>query len=267
MLKEKERLDVALVRLGYFDSRQRAQAAILAGDVMIDGEAATKAGLSVFPQSRITVKNSNAYVSRGGLKLEKALEVFQIDVKGKVVLDVGSSTGGFIDCLLRHGASRVIGVDVGYGQLAWSLRTDSRVTLLERTNIRLLSLRDLPEPVDLITIDVSFISVKKIWPALKYLFKEKAELIILIKPEFEAARGLAKKGVVRDEQIHAAVLKDLWHFFEKEGLSVQGLTYSPITGSKGNIEFLIHLSASELESLSDGVVEKVVSEAHRYFTS
>lgn len=266
MLKEKERLDVVLVRLGYFTTRKRAQAAILEGNVLIDGRVIEKAGTSISPRSQILLKKKEQpYVSRGGIKLEKALQTFKISVKNKVVLDVGSSTGGFIDCLLQHGAKQVIGVDVGYGQLAWSLRNDPRVLLMERKNIRYLQPGELPSLVDLITVDVSFISIKKILPVLKTLLDAKGEIIVLVKPQFEAERGTAKKGIIREDKIHVEVLADLWRYLETIGLAVRGLTFSPLAGAEGNIEFLVHLTrdaeASALREFKS--IEKVVDEAHQ----
>lgn len=221
-------------------------------------------------QSQIAITEKRfPYVSRGGLKLEKALRSFEIEVEGKVALDVGCSTGGFIDCLLKHGARQVIGVDVGYGQLAWSLRNDPKVFLLERKNIRHLKPEELPSPVDLVTVDVSFISVKKIMAALQGLIRRGAKLIILVKPQFEAERGLAKKGVVREERVHVEVLQDLWRFFETEGLSVDGVTYSPLAGPEGNLEFFVYLTAGKGKAARDleALIRRVVSQAHQKILS
>ncbi|MDO8886523.1 TlyA family RNA methyltransferase [Candidatus Oleimmundimicrobium sp.] len=266
---EKKRLDTCLVKLGKFNNEKRAKAAILEGRVFVDGNLVDKAGTLVSLSSDIVVReNEEEFVSRGGRKLEKALKHFGVDVKDRVVLDVGSSTGGFTDCLLKRGAKLVIAVDVGYGQLAWRLRKDPRVFVLERTNIRYLTPDKLPTQPNMVVIDVSFISVKKIIDNIKKLVKNDAEYLILIKPQFEAKRELiGKKGIVRDPKTHQGVLTDMWKFFEEEGFVARGLDFSPILGVKGNMEFLFYLKSNKKEIKDDNsttIVEKVVSEAHKF---
>jgi len=206
-----------------------------------------------------------SYVSRGGLKLEKALEQFRLNVQDKVALDVGVATGGFTDCLLKRGARLVIAVDVGYGQIAWKLRQDPRVHLLERTNIRYLSREKIPEAADIATIDLSFISVKKVLPNILQLLKPDSEMVVLVKPQFEVAKGkVGKRGVVREPELHQEILLELWQYFESEGLRVKGLTFSPIKGAKGNIEFFFHLSSGKGERIvsKEEKIKHVVEEAH-----
>jgi len=268
-LMKKERLDTYLIRLGKFDSRERAKAAILEGKVFVDGKPVNKAGTFVSSSSEVTVKKKDEeFVSRGGTKLKKALDAFKINVNEKVILDVGASTGGFTDCLLKKGAKLVIAVDVGYGQLAWPLRKDSRVFVIERTNIRYLTPDKIPTLAEMVVIDLSFISVKKVIENIKKIVKHDAEYLILIKPQFEAGRELVgKKGIVRDSETHKKVLIDTWKFFEEKGFAVKGLTYSPIAGAKGNIEFFLYLIADKEKTNQDVLaaeVEKVVSEAHNF---
>ena len=239
----KQRLDTLLVDRGLVESRQRAQARILAGEVSVDGNKVTKAGTQVPIGSKITIADTSlAYVSRGGLKLEEAFRVFNIDVRGLACLDVGASTGGFTDCLLKHGAGHVTAIDVGYGQLHWKIRSDPRVTVLERTNIRYLAATALPSSADLVCVDVSFISLKIVVPAVLKLLKRPGQIICLVKPQFEVGRGLVGKGgVVRDPTLHQQVVEDLSTTFQKLNLSVAGVIPSPILGPKGNKEFLMHL--------------------------
>lgn len=238
----KERLDALLVRRGYFSSRSQAAAAILAGDVKVDGVRTAKAGQPVAGDAGIEILSAPRYVSRGGLKLERALQAFALDVRGRAALDAGASTGGFTDCLLQHGARRVIAVDVGYGQLDWSLRQDERVIVLERRNLRHLQPEDLPERPDLATLDLSFISLKKVLPAVIKCLQPGFEIVALVKPQFEAGRGqVGSGGVVRDPEVHRQVLDGIWSFAEEQGLSVCGLTDSGTPGPGGNIEYLIWL--------------------------
>ncbi len=235
----KKRLDTLLVERGLAESREKAQALILAGKVLVEGEVVSKPGTFIRPEARIEVKGSLPYVSRGGLKLEFALKAFKVDPAGKVAIDVGASTGGFTDCLLQHGAARVYAVDVGYGQLAWKLRQDPRVVVLERTNIRYLE--SLPEPVDLATIDVSFISLRLVLPPVIRLMKPRAEILALIKPQFEAGREkVGRGGVVRDPQVHKEVLESLVDYAHSLGLSTLGLVPSPLLGPAGNVEFFAY---------------------------
>jgi 23S rRNA (cytidine1920-2'-O)/16S rRNA (cytidine1409-2'-O)-methyltransferase len=234
----RQRADVALVERGFFPSRERARAAILAGEVRIAGEPVRKAGEMVDPDAQFEVTELPRYVSRGGHKLEGALEAFGLDVRGARALDVGASTGGFTDCLLQHGAEGVTALDVGYGQLAWRLRQDERVEVLERTNIRSIEPESLGEPFDVIVIDVSFISLGKVLPHVVPLLAESGELVALVKPQFEAGKGrVGKKGVVRDPSIHEEVLQAAVDYVRVHGLVVRGLTWSPLRGPEGNIEF------------------------------
>lgn len=261
----KIRLDVLIVEKGLAKSREKAKALILAGEVLVNGVRIDKPGTLVEEEATIVWQPTGInYVSRGGLKLEKAIKVFAVDLAGKVVLDVGASTGGYTDCALKHGAVKVYAVDVGYGQLDWSLRNDPRVINMEKTNVRYLTLEALGEKVDIVTIDVSFISTLLVFPVVKNLVKPEGIIISLIKPQFEAGREkVGKKGVVRDPAVHEEVLLKCIKGAEGEGLSCSGITYSPITGPQGNIEYFIKLGFRE-EPLPDmeKMVKKVVSEAH-----
>jgi 23S rRNA (cytidine1920-2'-O)/16S rRNA (cytidine1409-2'-O)-methyltransferase len=237
----KKRLDVLLVERGLVESRERAQQLIRAGQVLVEEWVVDKPGTRVSPEAAIRLRATLPYASRGGLKLEAALAGFGIEVVGKVALDVGASTGGFTDCLLQHGAARVYAVDVGYGQLAWKLRRDPRVVVLERTNIRYLE--GLPEPVDLATVDVSFISLELVLPVVIKLLKPRRVIVALIKPQFEAGREqVGKGGVVRDPAVHRAVLRKILGWARDHGLAVRGLMRSPLLGPAGNVEFFAHLS-------------------------
>lgn len=240
---QKERIDVLLVEQGYYESREKAKAAIMAGLVYSGSERIEKAGMKIPRSSDIKVKGAvHPYVSRGGLKLEKALNTFGIDMKGRTMLDIGSSTGGFTDCALQHGATYVYAIDVGYNQLDWSLRNDERVCVMERTNFRYMTLNDLKGPIpDFASIDVSFISLRIILPALVPLLRKPADVAALIKPQFEAGRDkVGKSGVVRDPKVHREVLVQVLTFAHQLGFELKGLTFSPITGGEGNIEFLAH---------------------------
>ncbi|MBY9081507.1 TlyA family RNA methyltransferase [Paenibacillus sp. HN-1] len=239
----KERIDVLLVEQGFYESREKAKAAIMAGLVLADEERIEKAGMKVPRSSVLKVKGAvHPYVSRGGLKLEKALRTFGIDVTERTMLDIGASTGGFTDCALQNGASYVYAIDVGYNQLDWSLREDKRVCVMERTNFRYMTPPDLKGPSpDFASIDVSFISLKIILPPLKELLKRPADIVALIKPQFEAGREkVGKSGVVRDSAVHREVLVNVLSMAEELGYRLLGLTFSPITGGEGNIEFLAH---------------------------
>lgn len=237
------RLDVLLVERGLFPTRARAQAAILAGLVRVDGRPARKAGEAVRPDAQVEVlADPIPYASRGGLKLAHALDRFGVDPAGRVAIDVGASTGGFTDVLLRRGARRVYAVDVGYGQLAWSLRQDSRVVVMERTNVRHLDPDRLPEPPDLATVDVSFISLRLVLPALRRLLAPPAEVVALVKPQFEAGRReVGKGGVVRDPQVHRRVLQEVAAAARQLGWGVWGACASPVAGADGNREFFLWL--------------------------
>ena len=240
---DRQRLDLAVLKRGLAPSRQRAHALIMSGKVMVNRKPIDKPGVAVVDQDEILVKgDDNPFVSRGGLKLKAALKAFGVFVAGKVCLDVGASTGGFTDCLIQHGASKVYAVDVGYGQLAWKLRQDPRVFVLERTNIRHLHFETVGEPVDLVTIDVSFISLRIVIPAVLPFMKENAAVLALIKPQFEVGKGqVGKGGVVRDPRLHQQVLDELTVFFSRMPLSVSGVIDSPVLGPKGNKEFFIFL--------------------------
>jgi 23S rRNA (cytidine1920-2'-O)/16S rRNA (cytidine1409-2'-O)-methyltransferase len=237
------RIDQLLLDKGLVESRQRAQALILAGKVLVNRVPVTKAGTRVLTSADIHVKEDEIpYVSRGALKLEEALKTLDIDITHDVCLDIGASTGGFTDCLLRHGADKVYAVDVGYGQLAWSLRNDPRVVVLERTNIRYLTDEQVPECVDLVTIDTSFISLKLVIPSALDFLKKEGRILALIKPQFEVGKGkVGKGGVVKDPAQHAEVIDNLTLFFQGLGLEKEAVITSPILGPKGNREFIISL--------------------------
>jgi 23S rRNA (cytidine1920-2'-O)/16S rRNA (cytidine1409-2'-O)-methyltransferase len=243
---KKSRLDRLLVVKGLADSRQRAQALILSENVLVDGLPRIKPGSLVSPEAAIEIKGDDLpYVSRGGLKLEAGLRVTGVNVSGMVCLDVGASTGGFTDCLLQHGAARVFAVDVGYGQLAWTLRKDPRVTVIERTNIRHMPQNRLDTTVDLVTIDTAFISLKIVVPAVLKFMQPKAAILALIKPQFEVGKGqVGKGGVVRDPAQHEQVVTDLTDFFQNSGLVTRAVVPSPIQGPKGNREFIAYLQGS-----------------------
>jgi 23S rRNA (cytidine1920-2'-O)/16S rRNA (cytidine1409-2'-O)-methyltransferase len=243
----RKRLDILLVERELADSRQQAQRLIMAGQVMVDGRVVDKPGTRVPQGAGITLQATLPYVSRGGLKLEAALDRFAIEVTGTIAADVGASTGGFTDCLLQRGASKVYAIDVGYGQLAWRLRNDPRVVVMERVNVR--HLEGLPEPVDLATVDVSFISLELVLPAVIGFLKPQGEIVALIKPQFEAGRKqVGKGGVVKDPAVHRAVLRKILLWADRHGLTVQGLMASPLKGPAGNVEFLAHLAHQEPEA-------------------
>ncbi|MDZ4180755.1 MAG: TlyA family RNA methyltransferase, partial [Coriobacteriia bacterium] len=257
-----QRLDVALVDRGLFASRERARAAVLAGHVRVDGQPASKAGLQIGPDASIDVLETPRFVSRGGVKLEGALEKFGIDVTGFRAVDVGASTGGFTDCLLQRGATHVTAVDVGYGQLAWSLRNDARVAVLERTNIRSVEPDELGAPFDLAVVDVSFVGLSVVLPHIVALLGDEGVLVALVKPQFEVGKGrVGKKGVVRDAALHREVLERAVNGVIAQKLPVCGLTYSPITGPEGNIEFWLWAARGQAEEAQIDI-DSVVREAH-----
>ena len=259
----KKRLDVLLFEKGLCPSRERAKTAIMEGIVYIAGQKAGKAGDMVDENAELEVRgNENAFVSRGGKKIEKALNYFNIDPTDLVVMDVGASTGGFTDCLLRRGARKVYSIDVGYGQLAWSLRQDPRVKCMERTNIRYVTPDMLEETPSLCVIDVSFISLKLVLPVVSSLLTEDGHVANLIKPQFEAGKeNVGKKGVVRDPAVHAQVLRDFTALAASLNLTIRNLTFSPVKGPEGNIEFLAHLSMQPgQETLPD--IDALVAQAH-----
>ena len=261
---EKARLDTFLVDKGLYESRARAQAAIMAGQIMINEQKIDKPGTQIATDSTIRILgNKLPYVSRGGLKLEKALKVFPLSLQGKIVADLGASTGGFTACALQNGATKVYAVDVGYGQLAWSLRNDPRVINMERTNVRFMEADTLADKIDVATIDVAFISLDKILPAAKKLLAEDGSVLALVKPQFEAGKeNVGKKGVVRDAKIHAEVIRKILLIARSEGLIPAGLDYSPIKGPEGNIEFLLYLTLQGEDKVDETKVNQVVAASH-----
>ena len=260
----KERLDVMMVNRGLAESREKAKAIIMSGIVYVDNIKEDKAGSTFDEKAQIEVRgNTLKYVSRGGLKLEKAMDCFGVSLAGKVAMDVGSSTGGFTDCMLQNGAAKVYAVDVGYGQLAWRLRNDPRVVCMERTNVRYLTPEDIPEPLDFGSVDVSFISLRLILPALRGLMKDSGQLICLIKPQFEAGKEkVGKKGVVRDKKVHLEVLEQFLRHAEECHFYVKDVTFSPIRGPEGNIEYLGQLTVAEQPPYT-GDLAALVEESHK----
>lgn len=266
MSEKKERLDTLLVEKGILSSREKAKASIMAGEIFVNDQRVDKAGEKVSVDSKIEFKGKTLkYVSRGGLKLEKAMKSFPIVLNDKICMDIGASTGGFTDCMLQNGAKKVYAVDVGYGQFAWKLRTDERVVCMERTNIRYVTEEDISDKLDFASIDVSFISLKKIMPAVVNLLKDNGEVVALIKPQFEAGREkVGKKGVVRDIEVHKEVVYDIVDYLLSINLNVLGLSYSPIKGPEGNIEYLIYFSKDngKASSFERAIVEKIVLDSH-----
>jgi len=264
---EKERLDQALVTRGLAPSRERGKALIMAGKVYVNDQKTDKPGTPVKPSDLLTVKGDPLpYVSRGGLKLEKALREFSLDLKGKVMMDVGASTGGFTHCALQQGAAKVYAIDVGYGQLDWSLRQNPQVINLERTNARYLTGKEIGEAVNFISIDVSFISLAKILPSILPFLQEGGDLIALVKPQFEAGREkVGKKGVVREPKVHQEVLQAVFQLCRELDINPQGLQYSPITGPEGNIEFLLWLKKESYDPAQkwEEQIAQIVAEAHQ----
>ena len=264
----KERLDMMLVSRGLAQSREKAMAMIMEGIVFVNGQREDKAGASFPPDVSIEVRGHTLrYVSRGGLKLEKAMECFGIDLTGKICMDVGASTGGFTDCMLQNGAVKVFAVDVGHGQLDWKLRNDERVICMERTNIRYVTPEDVGEPVDFVSIDVSFISLTKVLEPVKALMKERGQIVCLIKPQFEAGREkVGKKGVVRERSTHEEVIRQVMGYARSIGFAVLNLEFSPIKGPEGNIEYLLYLQNSptqEEQMRPDPDVRELVERSHQ----
>ncbi|MBQ9066563.1 MAG: TlyA family RNA methyltransferase [Clostridia bacterium] len=246
-MKEKKRLDVAVLERGLTESREKAKALIMAGSVFVNDQRVLKAGEPVTPEDRIEVRGKKMpYVSRGGYKLAKAMETFPLVLTDKICMDIGASTGGFTDCMLQNGAKKVYSIDVGYGQLAWKLVTDPRVVNLERTNFRYVTEEQIPEPIDFASVDVSFISLKIILPVLRERLRDGGQAVCLIKPQFEAGKEhVGKKGVVRDPKVHETVVDTITNFAIEHGFSLLGLTYSPIKGPEGNIEYLMFVERSD----------------------
>lgn len=257
----KIRLDLLVFQKGLTESRERARTEIMSGRVFVNGQRVDKPGTFVDEGAEIELRGTALeFVSRGGLKLQKALSYFKVDPKGKICLDCGASTGGFTDCLLKGGALKVYAVDVGYGQLAWTLRNDPRVVVMERTNIRYVTKEQIPEPIDLVVIDVSFISLKLVLPVVKELLTHGGEVLCLVKPQFEAGRDkVGKKGVVRDKPVHMEVLESFINYAESSGFSVRGMTFSPIKGPEGNIEYLGYLGYGDAADID---IKAIVEASH-----
>lgn len=264
-MTKKERLDCLIFERGLAESREKAKIMVMMGNVYSKNQRIDKPGTMLPDNVEIEIRGKKMpYVSRGGLKLEKALSVFPIDLKEKTVMDIGASTGGFTDCMLQNGAKKVYSVDVGYGQLAWKLRTDPRVVNLERTNIRYITERQVPEQLDFFSVDVAFISLRLVLPVARRFMAENAQAVCLIKPQFEAGREkVGKNGVVRDINVHIEVIENIIDFVLKNGFSVLGLTYSPVKGPQGNIEYLLYLQKSDLPANADINVEALVHESHQ----
>ncbi|MFV9510782.1 TlyA family RNA methyltransferase [Tepidibacillus sp. LV47] len=267
-MAKKERIDLLLVEKGFFDSREKAKRSIMAGLVKVDDQVIDKPGTKVDVEAKIDVKRElHPFVSRGGLKLLKAIETFHLDLTGKVVMDIGASTGGFTDCALQHGAKEVYAIDVGYGQLAWQLRQDPRVHVMERTNFRYLKKEDLVSSLpNFATIDVSFISLKIIFNHLKTILLPNGEVVALVKPQFEAGKEfVGKNGIIKDPKIHQQVLRNIISFALEAGYDIQGLTYSPIKGGEGNIEFLMYMfykKSKHIVADYEDIIIKTVQTAH-----
>ena len=260
----KERLDVLLVERGFFDSREKAKAVIMAGEVFVKGQREDKAGSKFDREAEIEVKGKVLkYVSRGGLKLEKAVEVYGLDLMDKTCIDIGSSTGGFTDCMLQNGAVKVYAIDVGTNQLAWKLREDKRVVSMEKTNIRYVTEDQIPEKADFASVDVSFISLTKVLPAAISLLKDEAYMVCLIKPQFEAGREkVGKKGVVRDFSVHKEVIELVINFAIELNFLVKGLTFSPVKGPEGNIEYLLYIQKRN-ERMDEAMIDKLLTDVDR----
>lgn len=263
----KQRIDVYLTEKNFFESREKARAMIMAGEIFVNNRRVDKAGYIVKPGDEVEFRGKQPkFVSRGGLKLEKAIDVFEIDVKDKVCVDIGASTGGFTDCMLKNGAKKVYSIDVGYGQLAWNLRTDGRVVNLERTNIRYLDESLIKEDIEFISVDVSFISLRLVLPKIKNILTKESYAVCLIKPQFEAGKEqVGKNGVVRDEAVHKKVIEDIINFTEHEmNFEICGLNYSPIKGPQGNIEYLMYIKNVDAINNNFNIddIQNIVRESH-----
>lgn len=265
-MSSKIRLDSAVFELGISESREKAKALIMAGQIYVNGMKAIKPGVTVNSSDKIELKgNTLPYVSRGGLKLEKAMKVFPLTLDKKVCMDIGASTGGFTDCMLQNGAVKVYSIDVGYGQLAWKLRSDTRVVNLERTNFRYVTREQIPEEIDFASIDVSFISLKLIFPALMPLLKTEGECVCLVKPQFEAGKEkVGKKGVVREKSTHVEVIENVIEYASDNGFSILNLDFSPVKGPEGNIEYLLYIKKMDdsICLVDSDMIKKVVDDSH-----
>ena len=262
---EKERLDCALVSRGFAESREKAKAIIMSGIVYVNNQKSDKAGANIKPDDIIEVRSETLkYVSRGGLKLEKAIKSFEISLNDCICADIGASTGGFTDCMLQNGAKKVYSIDVGYGQLAWKLRTDERVINLERTNFRYVTREQVPDELDFASVDVSFISLSLIFPVMRTLLKDGGRAVCLIKPQFEAGKeNVGKKGVVRDKAVHIAVIEKIINLVAENKFSLLGLDFSPIKGPEGNIEYLCYIQKSDTAIVTDYNAEDVVNASYK----
>ncbi len=262
----KDRLDIVVTNRNLFPSREKAKASIMAGLVYVDGQRVDKPGTPVDTEAEITVKTDLCpYVSRGGLKLEKSLKTWNFDLQGATCVDIGASTGGFTDCMLQNGAGKVYCIDVGYGQLDWKLRNDPRVVNMEKCNVRYLDVDEVGrEQIDFISIDVSFISLKLVFPVASQLLQENGCLVCLVKPQFEAGREqVGKKGIVRDPKVHEEVIRNVISYGEENGLYAHGMTYSPVTGTKGNIEYLLFMKRQKCDNIDYAAeVKKTVAVSH-----
>ncbi len=264
-MSDKIRLDVAVFERGCAETREKAKALIMAGSVYVNGQKALKGGTTISDKDEIEVRGAvNPYVSRGGLKLEKAMKSFGLSLDGFKCMDIGASTGGFTDCMLQNGAVKVYSIDVGYGQLAWKLRTDERVVNLERTNFRYVTREQIPDEIDFASVDVSFISLKIILPVMRTLLKENGRAVCLIKPQFEAGReNIGKKGVVRDKSVHCDVIKMITEFAVQSGFNVLDVDFSPIKGPEGNIEYLMYVEKSDdAKMVWDGDAQELADRSH-----
>ncbi len=261
----KIRLDTYITEQGLAPSREKAKALIMAGVVFVDNQKEDKAGTMISENQKVEVRGGELkYVSRGGLKLEKAMNAFDVTLENKVCMDIGASTGGFTDCMLQNGAKRVFAVDVGYGQLAWKLRCDERVTNMERTNIRYVTLEDIGKPLDFASVDVAFISLRLVLPVAYELLKEDGEVVALIKPQFEAGKEkVGKKGVVKDITVHKEVVEGIYDFVKEIGFAVLGLDFSPIKGPEGNIEYLIHIKKNAETTAKREECSEIVDLSHQ----
>ena len=267
-MSEKLRLDVAVFERGFAETREKAKAMIMAGSVYLNGQKALKGGVNVKETDVVEVRGAvNPFVSRGGLKLNKAVSSFGLDLKNCICMDIGASTGGFTDCMLTNGAKKVYAIDVGYGQLAWKLRCDERVVNLERTNFRYVTREQVPDEVDFASVDVSFISLKLILPVMHTLLRDGGQSVCLIKPQFEAGKeNIGKKGVVRDKSVHEDVVRNITCFASENGFKVIDVDFSPIKGPEGNIEYLMYIEKCEKgEMLWQGSVEELVGRSHENF--